>query len=127
MAWGKEKHEHSTVIYSIYELEDWVKRTRRSAEDQRRFELGEQRGGHANAHVGSDCPTCGWPAGKIRFVRPPAMPGEWAFGKMFACPECWPYPLGRQDAESVVLNDAQQKQLDAAKPRVARLRVGGAR
>ena len=123
MAWDKkQKHISGTVIYSIYELEDWLKRTRRSEDEQKRYARGEAGAGHVMPHGGTDCPVCGWPVGKLGFVRAPAMPNEWAYGKLFACPECWPYPLGKQSAEGANLNEAQDAQLQAARPRVARLK-----
>ena len=60
MAWDKkQKHISGTVIYSIYELEDWLKRTRRSEDEQKRYARGEAGAGHVMPHGGTDCPTCG--------------------------------------------------------------------
>ena len=78
------------TIYSYAELEKWVRETRRTAEDQKRFEIVEAQGAREVPHLATDCPVCGWPATGRGFVRAPAMPGEWAFGKLFKCPRCWP-------------------------------------
>ena len=114
------KHKSNVIVYSIYELEKWMRQTRRVEQDNARFKLSEREGGHEMLRFTSDCPVCGWPPGQKGYVRAPAMPGEWAFGKLFACPECWPYPLGKKDAMSISCTDEEQRQVDAAKPRVGR-------
>ena len=114
------KHKHNVIVYSIYELEKWLKETRRLPEDEARYLLGEREAGHVMPHFDTDCSLCGWPKSSKGFVRAPALPGEWAFGKLFACPKCWPYPLGKLEEGSVPLTDGQQQQIEAARPRVRR-------
>lgn len=116
------RHKSGVIVYSIWELEKWLQEGRRLAEDDARFQLGEREAGHVMPHFTTDCPLCGWPKGAKGFVRAPALPGEWAYGKLFACPKCWPWPLGKLAEGSVPLTDGQQAQIEAARPRVGRVR-----
>ena len=109
-------HRSGTLIYSYHELTDWIHRATRSAEDQTRWALWEQRIAVAATHGEGDCPVCGWPRGGRGFVRAPALPGEWAFGKLFACPKCWPWPMGKGPAGS--LTEGQMRQADSAAMRM---------
>jgi len=110
-------HKSHMVIYSYAELMDWLRKTRRSEEAQAVLKRCEAHA--APASSGPDrCPVCGAPKGQRGFVRAPAMPGEWAFAKLFACPKCWPWPLGKDPGGQLYqLNEREQE--EAASVRIA--------
>ncbi len=110
-----------TIVYSYEEWEEWHNRITRSPEDHQRITLVEGRQREtADDRRGTQgaCPVCGWPAGTKGFLRARALPWEWAFGKLFACPRCWPPPLGRNE-EAQLLTDAEEWQARAAHLRLA--------
>ena len=119
MAYPRQaKHKNEMIVYSILELRDWLGKTLRTERAQDLYRA-TQWAGHEVQHNDSDCPVCGWPSGRKGFVSAPAMPGEWAFGRLFGCPQCWPYPIGENhDAQFGMSTDAEQ-QLQAARIRLS--------
>lgn len=111
----------SEIIYSLTEYQHWARTFTRSAENQARVEVSNQCVGEVSDPMyAGDCPRCGWPHGRKGFLRADCLPGEWGFGKLFACSECWPPPLGNRQG-SVALTAGEREQLDMCRARVALL------
>ena len=110
-------HKSHMVIYSWLELQDWLRKTRRSDEAQAVLKRCEAHAAPSSSGPGR-CPVCGSPKGQRGFVRAPAMPDEWAFAKLFACPKCWPFPLGK-DPGGQLYQQNEREQEEAASVRIA--------
>ena len=107
------------TVYSYAEYERWAQGYTRAVEDQARVEATKRCGGEVSDPMyAGDCPRCGWPHGRKGFLRADCLPGEWGFGKLFACPDCWPAPLGERQGPCL-LSDGDREQLDLCRTRLA--------
>jgi len=111
-----------TVVYSYAEYLDWARSHTRSEEEQKRLMYYEALAQPSTRYEG-DCPLCGFPQGQKGMLRVRALPGEWPFGKLFACPRCWPKPMG-DSKDAALRSEWQEQQADAA---AARVRAKGIR
>ncbi|NLS78953.1 MAG: hypothetical protein GXY76_17010 [Chloroflexi bacterium] len=109
--------DRRTVIYSYDEWADWAASYARTEEDHQHLQNHEAAPQHEPRRGPGDCPVCGWPAGRKGFLRARALPWEWAYGKLFACPRCWPPPLGR-NPQARMISVGEEDQAEAARARL---------
>jgi len=128
VAWKKESesktlHKSSMTIYSYAELKHWMGTERRTEKAQQAMERYEKHG-RKPLRLKGTCPICGAMPNERGYVRAPAMPNEWAFAKLFACPRCWPPPLG-ENAQRPIYEQNEQEQADAANIRLSAKGIRG--
>ena len=117
MAWNKKAaHKNTTIVYSVLELRDWMRRARRSEQDNTAYARYKR---EALPHGTNDCPVCGWPVGVMGFIVAPALAGEWPFGKVFGCPRCWPPVIGENVDAQYSTSVEADTQLTAARIRLS--------